>query len=142
MKLRTLSLYADFLNFLRRQTTICQKHVKIGDLPLTFRLVNTAHLSAESKLTYAYLFFHRRDVTGFKIAVLSEELGMTPKQIRNTLKELQTLGHIKLITTQQAADLSELTYYYEIVDPSRYGMLGVEKHYSEPQQVALSTISE
>ncbi len=142
MKLKTLSLYADFLNFLRKQTTICQKHVKIGDLPLTFRLVNTAHLSAESKLTYAYLLFHRHDVAGFKIPVLSSELGMTPKQIRNTLKELEGKRHIKLITTQQATDLSELTYYYEIVDPSRYGMLGLERRYSEPQEAALSTISE
>jgi len=107
------------------RTGTLPKYARIGDLRLTFKLLNTAGLCAESKLTYAYLFFHRHDVTGFKVPVIGQKLGMTPKQIRNTLKELQSKNHIKLITTQQSADFSELTYYYEIVDPKRYGMLAL-----------------
>jgi len=120
-------MYTDFMKLLHRDTGTLPKYARIGDLRLTFKLLNTAALSAESKLTYAYLFFHRHDVTGFKVPVLSQKLGITPKQIRNTLKELQAKNHIKLITTQQSADFSELTYYYEIVDPERYGMLDLEK---------------
>lgn len=120
-------MYTDFMKLFHRDTGTLPKYARIGDLRLTFKLLNTAALSAESKLTYAYLFFHRHDVTGFKVPVLSQKLGITPKQIRNTLKELQAKNHIKLITTQQSADFSELTYYYEIVDPERYGMLDLEK---------------
>ena len=106
---------------------------------LTFKLLNTAHLSAESKLTYAHLFFHRQDVTGFKVPVISQKLGMTSEQIRSTLAELKAKNHIKLITTQQSADFSELTYYYEIVNPQRYGMLDLEKeHLNEEKEITPS----
>lgn len=143
MKFKTLSLYADFVNFLRKEAAKLQRHVRIGNLLLTFRLINTVHLSAESKLTYAYLFFHRHDVAGFKIPVLSDKLGMTAHQIRNSLKELRSTNHIKLITTQQAADWSALTYYYEIVDPTRYGMLDLEEQQpAAEERMELSAISE
>jgi len=127
MKFKTLSLYRDFVDFLRKKTATTQKHAKIGDLLLTLKLLNTAHLSSESKLTYAYLFFHRDDVAGFKVPVLSERLGMTPELIRNTLKELANKNHIALITTLRSTDLTELAYYYKIVDPAKYGMLDLEE---------------
>lgn len=131
MKFKTLSLYRDFVDFLRKKTATTQKHAKIGDLLLTLKLLNTAHLSSESKLTYAYLFFHRDDVAGFKVPVLSERLGMTPELIRNTLKELENKKHITLITVLRADYLSQLTYYYKIVDPAKYGMLDLEKQQSK-----------
>jgi hypothetical protein len=87
-----------------------QKHAKIGDLLLTFKLLNTVRLSAESKLIYAYLFFHRDDVSGLRVPVLSDSLGITSEQIRSSLKELESTNHVKLITTKQAADMSSLTY--------------------------------
>ena len=127
MKFKTLSLYRDFVDFLRKKTATTQKHAKIGDLLLTLKLLNTAHLSSESKLTYAYLFFNRDDVAGFKVPVMSERLGMTPELIRHTLKELANKNHIALITTLRSTDLTELTYYYKIVDPAKYGMLDLEE---------------
>jgi len=127
MKLKMLSVYEEFVNFIRNQAAKIENHVKLGDLLLTFKLLNTVRLSSESKLTYAYLFFHRRDVTGFKIPILSDSIGMRPKLVRNVLQELESKKHIKLIRTEQTADLSGLTYYYEIVDPTRYGMLDLEK---------------
>jgi len=129
MKFKTLSLYGDFVNFLRRKaaTATVQKYTKIGDLLLTLKLLNTAHLSSESKLTYAYIFFHRDDVAGFKIPVLSERLGMTPELIRNTLKELENKKHIILITALRADYLSQPAYYYKIADPTKYGMLDLEE---------------
>lgn len=127
MKFKTLSLYRDFVDFLRKKTATTQKHAKIGDLLLTLKLLNTAHLSSESKLTYAYLFFHRDDVAGFKVPVMSERLGMTPELIRHTLKELTNKNHIALITTLRSTDLTELAYYYKIVDPAKYGMLDLEE---------------
>jgi len=127
MKLKTLSLYTDFVDFLRREAHMPPKHVKIGDLLLTFKLINTAELSSESKLTYAFLFYCRDDITGIQIPVLSKKLGMTTEQTRSTLNELINKKHIKLITTRQSADLSNLTYYYAIIDPTRYGMLDLEK---------------
>ena len=143
MRFKTLSLYADFMNFLRKEAARPKKHVRIGDLLLTFKLINTAHLAAESKLTYAYLLVHRHDITGSRVPVLSEKLGMTTRQIRNSLKELESTNHIKLITTQQAADLSGLIYYYEIVDPTMYGMLDLEQEQPEVKEtMALSAISE
>lgn len=141
MKFKTLSLYTNFMKLLHKDTGTLTKYVRIGDMRLTFRLLNTAHLSAESKLTYAYLFFHRQDVTGFKVPVLSQKLGMTSEQIRSTLAELKTKNHIKLITTQQSADFSELTYYYEIVNPERYGMLDLEKeHLNEEKEITPFTL--
>lgn len=131
MKFKTLSLYRDFVDFLRKKTATTQKHAKIGDLLLTLKLLNTAHLSSESKLTYAYLFFHRDDVAGFKVPVMSERLGMTPELIRHTLKELANKNHIALITTLRSTDLTELTYYYKIVDPAKYGMLDLEEQQLE-----------
>jgi len=129
MKFKPLSLYGDFVNFLRRKaaTDAVEKYTKIGDLLLTLKLLNTACLSSESKLTYAYIFFHRDDVAGFKIPVLSERLGMTPELIRNTLKELENKKHIILITALRADYLSQPAYYYKIVDPTKYGMLDLEE---------------
>ena len=129
MKFKTLSLYGGFVNFLRRKaaTAAVQKYTKIGDLLLTLKLLNTAYLSSESKLTYAYIFFHRDEVAGFKIPVLSERLGMTPELIRNTLKELENKKHIILITALRADYLSQPAYYYKIVDPTKYGMLDLEE---------------
>ncbi|MHC4158527.1 MAG: hypothetical protein ACYSSO_05545 [Planctomycetota bacterium] len=125
-KVLSSSLYRDFLRLLCGRAPGAQEYVTIGNLLLTFKLVNTKHLSAESKLTYTYLFFHRRDVTGFKIQLLSAELSMTPDQVRSTLKELEAKNHIVLITALRNTDLSEPTYYYDIVDPARYGMLELE----------------
>ena len=127
MKLKTLSLYKDFVDFLHRERHKAPKYAKIGDLPLPFKLINTAELSSESKLTYAYLFFHRNDIKGIHVLPLSRTLGMTPEQTRNTLNELTTKKHIKLITTRQSADLSELSYYYAIVNPDKYGMSGLDE---------------
>ena len=124
MQLKALSLCRDFVSFVRREASTGRNrnHVKIGDVLLTFKLINAPDISSESKLTYAYLYFHREDITGVKIPALSQALGMTPKQTRETLNELIAEEHIKLITTRQSADMSELTYYYAIVDPKRYGM--------------------
>jgi hypothetical protein len=75
-------------------------------------------------------------VTGFKVPVLSQKLETTSEQIRSTLAELKAKNHIKLITTQQSADFSELIYYYEIVNPERYGMLELEKeHLNEETEI-------
>ncbi len=127
MKFKTLSLYRDLVDFLHKKTDAVQKHTKIGDLLLTLNLLNASHLSSESKLTYAYLFYHRDDVAGVKVPVLSERLGMTPELIRNTLKELENKNHITLITALRADYSSQPTYYYKVVDPTRYGMLDLEK---------------
>jgi hypothetical protein len=127
MKLKTLSLCRDFVDFLRKESHVTPKHVKIGDLLLTLKLVNTSDLSAESKLTYAYLFYHRDDISGFKVPVLSEKLGMAPELIRINLKELQITKHIAPITAIRNDDMSQLSYFYKIVDPTRYGMLDLEK---------------
>ena len=127
MKLKTLSLYRDFVDFLRKEACLPPKHAQIGDLLLTFKLINTADLSSESKLTYAYLFYHRDDIAGFKVPILSEKLGMSPELIRNNLKELQETNHIALITALRDDNLSQLAYYYKIVDLTKYGMLDLEK---------------
>jgi hypothetical protein len=134
MQFKTLSLCRDFVSLVRKEASTGRKHVKIGDLLLTFKLINTPDLSSESKLTYAYLFFHRDDVSGVKIPALSQSLGMTPEQTRDTLSELISKEHIKLITTRQSADMSELTYYYAIVDPKRYGMPSLEKMRYTPDE--------
>ena len=127
MKFKTLSLYRDFVDFLRKEANMAPKHAKIGDLLLTFKLINTSELSSESKLTYAYLFFHRDDVAGFKVPVLSERLGMASALIRSNLQELQNKKHIALITALRTDDLSQLSYFYKIVDLTKYGMLDLEK---------------
>lgn len=134
MKLKTLSLYRDFAGFLRRESHRAKtpKYAKIGDLLLPFKLINTAELSSESKLTYAYLFFHRNDIKGIRVPAVSRTLGMTPEQIRNTLNELTATQHIKLITTRQSADFSELTYYYAIVNPDKYGMSELDEEPFSP----------
>lgn len=134
MKLKTLSLYRDFVDFLRKEAHRAPKHARIGDLLLTFKLVNTAELSSESKLTYAYLFFHCDDVTGVQVPTLSQQLGMTTEQTRSTLNELTSKNYIKLITTRKSADLSQLSYYYKIVDPTKFGMLGLENEQSPPAE--------
>lgn len=126
MRLKNLSLYREFLYLLSGEAILGQKYAKIGDLLLTFRLLNTPHLSSESKLTYAYLFSHRHDVTGCRIPILCKDLSMTPRQVRSTLKELENKKHIKLITALRNDDLSIFAYYYEIVDPAKYGMLALE----------------
>jgi len=134
MKLKTLSLYRDFVDFLRKEANKAPKHAQIGDLLLTFKLLNTPELSSESKLTYAYLFFHRDDIAGFKVPVLSEKLGMAPALIRSNLQELQNKKHIALITALRDDNLSQLTYYYKIVDLTKYGMLDLEKKQYTPQE--------
>lgn len=141
MKFKTLS--TDLMNFLHIETAGLRKYAKLGDLLLSFKLINTDCLSAESKLTYAYLFFHRHNVSGFKIRVLSDKLGMTDKQIRNALKELESKNHIELITTKQNVDLSELVYYYKILGPERYGMLALEKEkLNKEEEITLSTTAK
>ena len=110
------------------------KHAQIGDLLLTFKLLNTPELSSESKLTYAYLFFHRDDIAGFKVPVLSEKLGMPPALIRSNLQELQNTKHIALITALRDDNLSQLTYYFKIVDLTKYGMLDLEKKQLAPNR--------
>lgn len=143
MKLKILSLYTDLMNLLHIETAAFRKYAKIGDLLLSFKLINTDCLSAESKLTYAYLFFHRHSVSGFKIRVLSHKLGMTDKQIRNALKELESKNHIELITTKQSVDLSELAYYYKILGPERYGMIDLEKkQLKKKEKTKLSTTAK
>lgn len=129
MKLRTSSFYRDFVDFLGKEVNVPQKqkYAKIGDLLLTYKLINTPDLSSESKLTYAYLFYHRDDVAGFKVPVLSEKLDMPPELIRSNLKELQTKKHIALITAIRSDDMSQISYFYKIVDPAKYGMLDLEK---------------
>ena len=134
MKLKTLSLYRDFVDFLRKEANAAPKHAQIGDLLLTFKLINTSELSSESKLTYAYLFFHRDDVAGFKVPVLSERLGMATALIRSNLQELQSKKHIALITALRDDNLSQLTYYYKIVDLTKYGMLDLEKGQCTPYE--------
>ena len=134
MKLKTLSLYRDFVDFLRKEANTAPKHVQIGDLLLTFKLINNADLSSESKLTYAYLFFHRDDVAGFKVPVLSERLGMASALIRSNLQELQNTKHIALITALRTDDLSQLSYFYKIVDLTKYGMLDLEKGQCTPYE--------
>ena len=134
MKLKTLSLYRDFVDFLRKEANTAPKHAKIGDLLLTFKLINTSELSSESKLTYAYLFFHRDDVAGFKVPVLSERLGMATALIRSNLQELQNTKHIALITALRTDDLSQLSYFYKIVDLTKYGMLDLEKGQCTPYE--------
>ncbi|NIP23901.1 MAG: hypothetical protein GWN67_06905 [Phycisphaerae bacterium] len=134
MKLKTLSLYRDFVDFLRKEANVPPKHAKIGDLLVTYKLINTPELSSESKLTYAYLFYHREDVTGFRVPVLSEKLNMPPELIRSNLKELQTTKHIALITAIRNDDMSQISYFYKIVDPAKYGMLDLEKEQSALKQ--------
>lgn len=127
MKLKTLSLYRDFVDFLHKEANVAPKYAQIGDLLLTYKLIDNSNLSAESKLTYTYLFYHRGDVAGFKVPVLSEKLGMAPELIRSNLKELQTTKHIALITAIRNDDMSQISYFYKIVDPTKYGMLALEK---------------
>ena len=134
MQLKALSLCRDFVSFVRREASTGRNHVKIGNLLLTFKLINAPDISSESKLTYAYLYFHREDITGVKIPALSLALGMTPHQTRDSLNELISEGHIKLITTRQSADMSELTYYYAIVEPKRYGMHTLEELWCSQDQ--------
>ncbi|MHC4691628.1 MAG: hypothetical protein ACYS67_02720 [Planctomycetota bacterium] len=130
MKLKTSSLYRDFVDFIRKDAKAGPKYAKIGDLLLTYKLINTPELSSESKLTYAYLFYHRDDVTGFRVPVLSEKLDMPPELIRSNLQELQTTKHIALITAIRNDDMSQISYFYKIVDPAKYGMLNLEKEQS------------
>lgn len=96
--LKTFSLCTKFLSHLGIDAIIGPKYTKIGHLLLTFSLVNTPHLSSESKLVYAYLFSHRRDGTGCRIPVLSKDLSMTQGQVFIALKELEITGHIKWAT--------------------------------------------
>lgn len=134
MKLKTSSLYRDFVDFLRKEANVPTKYAKIGDLLVTYKLINTPELSSETKLTYAYLFYHRDDVTGFRVPVLSEKLNMPPELIRSNLKELQTTKHIALITAIRNDDMSQISYFYKIVNPAKYGMLDLEKEQSTLKQ--------
>ena len=118
------SLFAYMLGlqtlFLRERS--CPNYARLGDLVLTFELLSTLHLSSEDKLVYAYIFFHRTDVTGIRIQVVSDSLGFPPAKIRRCLSELERKNHIKLISQQQTIDRCGLSYYYNIVDLTRYGM--------------------
>ncbi len=93
---------------------------------MTFKLLNTPHISSESKLVYAYLFFHRHDYLA-GIRIISDSLGMPPVMIRMCLKELENKNHIKLITEKLIPNLCVQNYYYDIVDATRYRMLDLEK---------------
>ncbi len=126
MSLKTFSLYKEFLNFLGGDAVFGPKYAQIGDLRLTFRLINTPRLSSESKLIYAYLFARREDGIGCRIPAMCEDLSMTPAQVHRTLEELESKNHIKLITALRNDDLSIFAYYYAIVDPAKYGMFDVE----------------
>jgi len=127
MWLKALFLWGGFLNMFRRGAAKPPEDVEIGDLPLSPKLLKTSRLSAESKLTYAYVFFHRNDVNGFTVRAVSDTLKMPPWLVRNTLQELERKHHIRLITAQPTHDSSELVYYYNVVDPRKYGMLDLEK---------------
>jgi len=126
MKIKSLSLYADFLSFFRKRTVKAQKYVTLGDMRLSFKLLNTAALSAESKLIYAYLFHNRYDTTGITVPGLSSILGIQPGLLRPSLKELEQKKHICLIMAQPKPDRSAVVYYYNIVDQAKYGMLNTE----------------
>jgi hypothetical protein len=128
MNFKTLSLYADFLSLLRKKFAKAQKYIQLGDMRLSFKLLNTSAISAESKLTYAYLFLNRRDATGVTIPALSNILGIEPGIIRQSLKELEYKKHISLITSKPNHDLSAVIYYYDIVDPAKYQMLNLEEN--------------
>ncbi|MHC4645737.1 MAG: hypothetical protein ACYTBJ_09540 [Planctomycetota bacterium] len=126
MKLKTLSLYADFLRLFHKKGAEAQNDLKLGNLRVSRKLLNTHRLSAEGKLTYAYLFHQRRDVTGITVPSLSTNLGIPPRLVRQTLKELELKRHIRLVTAQPSANMSEVVYYYNIVDPKKYGLPDVE----------------
>lgn len=126
MKLKSLSLYDDFLSLFRKTDLDSQKPVRLGDLQLSLKLLNTPQLWAEGKLIYAYLFLHRKDVTGVTVPKLSAALGIPPAIVRINLKELELKNHITLITAKPTPGLSEVVYYYNIVNHARYGMLNLE----------------
>ncbi len=76
---------------------------------------------------------------------VSDKLGITPQRIHNSLKALECKDHIHIrsITTQQSDDLSELTYKYDIVKPTRYGMLDLEKEQlNQKEKSALSIMAK
>jgi hypothetical protein len=127
MMLKAFSLCREFLSLLGMDAVIGPKYAKIGHLLLTFSLLNTPHLSSESKLVYAYLFSHRRDGTGCRIPVLSKDLSMTQGQVFSALKELEIKDHIKWATATRNDELSIFASYYEIVNPAKYGMLDLEE---------------
>ncbi|MHC4212823.1 MAG: hypothetical protein ACYSWP_05535 [Planctomycetota bacterium] len=126
MKLKSLSLYDDFLSLFHKTDLGSQKPVRLGDLRLSLKLLNTPQLSAEGKLIYAYLFGHRQDVTGVTVPKLSAELGIPPAIIRINLTELELKNHITLITATPTPGLSEVVYYYNIVNHTKYGMLNLQ----------------
>jgi hypothetical protein len=126
MKLKSLSLYGDFLNLFQKTDLDSQKTVRLGDLRLSLKLLNTPQLSAEGKLIYAYLFAHRQDVTGVTVPKLSAALGIPPTIIRINLNELELKNHITLITAKPTPGLSEIVYYYNIINHAKYGMLNLQ----------------
>ena len=123
MRFKTLSLYSDFMGLFRKREHARQKYVMLGDMRLTFKLLNTPAISAESKLVYAHLFLNRRDAAGVTVDTLSDHLGIPQALVRQSLKELEYKKHISLVTSQPNADLSAVIYYYDIVDPKKYKML-------------------
>ena len=127
MKLKSLSLYDDFLSLFRKTDLGSKKLVRLGDLRLSLKLLNTPLLSAEGKLIYAYLFLHIQEVTDVTIPKLSASLGIPPAIIRINLKELELKNHITLITAQPTPGLSEVVYYYNIVNHAKYGMQNLGK---------------
>ena len=126
MKLKSLSLYDDFLALFQKTDLGSQKTVRLGELRMSLKLLNTPQLSAEGKLIYAYLFLHRQDVTGVTVPKLSAALGISPAIIRINLKELEFKNHITLITATPTPGLSEIVYYYNIVNHAKYGMLDLQ----------------
>lgn len=127
MRLKTLSLYSDFIGLFHKRDHGGQKYVTLGDMRLTFKLLNTSAISAESKLVYAHLFLNRLDATGVTVDTLSDHLGIPQSMVRQSLKELEHRKHISLVTAQPNADLSAVVYYYNIVDARKYGMLDTNK---------------
>ncbi len=126
MKLKSVSLYDDLLGLFRKTDLASQKPVRLGDLRMSLKLLNTPQLSAEGKLIYAYLFAHRQDVTGVTVPKLSADLGIPPAIIRINLNELEIKNHITLITAKPTSGLSEIVYYYNIVNHTKYGMLNLK----------------
>jgi hypothetical protein len=127
MRFKTLSLYSDFIGLFRKRDPGGQKYVMLGDMRLSFKLLNTPAISAESKLVYAHLFLNRLDATGVTVDTLSDHLGIPQALVRQSLKELEYKKHICLVTAQPNADLSAVVYYYNIVDPRKYKMLDTNK---------------
>jgi hypothetical protein len=126
VKVKTSSVYAAFSRFLRKGRVGVRRYVKLGDLRLSYTLLSTPRLLAESKLVYAYLFLHRQDASGVTIPALSDRLGIPQGLTRQTLNELEHKKHIRSITDRPISDPTQELYQYSVTDLKRYGMLDLE----------------